>query len=97
MQKKRRGICASWSVLLHCIHPVKLGSDKYNNKDKRDALGGIIIAERYYIKVARREQFYIFMKHKDFRDHALHCVQMWVRFIREGSDSHLFEDIEDKD
>ena len=37
------------------------------------------------------------MKHKDFRDHALQCVKMWARFIREGSDSHVFEDNEDKD
>ena len=32
------------------------------------------------------------MKHKDFRDHELHCVQNWVRFIREGIETHLLED-----
>ena len=37
------------------------------------------------------------MKHKDFEDHKLHCVQRWVRFIIEGIYTHMLEDSEDKE
>ena len=37
------------------------------------------------------------MKHKYFGDHELHCVHKWVIFIMEGSESHAFEDIEEKE
>ena len=65
-QKKRQGVGASLSVLLCYLHPVKLVFDRYPNKDKRDALGGILITPRDVIRVTSREQLYIFMKHEDF-------------------------------
>ena len=34
------------------------------------------------------------MKHEYFGDHKLYCVQMMVRFMREGSETHVFEYIE---
>ena len=37
------------------------------------------------------------MKHKDFRDHELHCVHKWVNVIREGIETHVFEDSEEKE
>ena len=36
------------------------------------------------------------MKHEYFGDQELQCVQRWIIFIREGSDTHLFKDIEEK-
>ena len=36
------------------------------------------------------------MKHEDFGDHELHCVQKWVQVILEGSDAHKLEDSQDK-
>ena len=71
--------------------------DRYPNKDKSDALGGLIITQRYVIRVTRREQLYIFMKHEDFGDHELHCVQRWVRVIVDGIESHVFKDSEEKE
>ena len=37
------------------------------------------------------------MKHEDFKDHDLYCVQKLVRFIREGSVTHVFKNSEDKE
>ena len=71
--------------------------DRYPNKDKRDALGGVIITRREVIRVTRREQIFIFTKHKDFRDHELQCVYRWVRVIREVIETHVFEDSEEKE
>ena len=36
------------------------------------------------------------MKHEDFGDHKLHSAQKQVRVIREGSEAHALEDIEEK-
>ena len=36
------------------------------------------------------------MKHDEFRDHEFHCVQKCVRFIRGGSEAHVFRDSEEK-
>ena len=57
-------------------------SYSYPNKEKRDAPSGIVITCREVIRVLRREKLYIFMKHVDFEEHKLHCVQRWVRVIR---------------
>ena len=85
-RKKIQGVGASCSVLPQYLQPSKLIYDRYPNKDKRDVIGGIIITQRDVIRVTRREQLCIFMKHEDFGDHELHCIQKWVRFIREGSE-----------
>ena len=37
------------------------------------------------------------MKHEDFGDHELYCVQRWVIFVREVSETHMFEDSEEKE
>ena len=37
------------------------------------------------------------MKHKDFGDHELQCVNKWVRVIRDGIETHVLEDSEDKE
>ena len=68
-------------------------ADRYPNKDKCDVLGGIVTTRREVIKVTRSEQLCIFMKHEEFGDHDLYFVQRWVIFIREGSDTPVFEDI----
>ena len=39
----------------------------------------------------------MFIKHEDFRDHKLHCVQKWVIVIIEVSETHQFEDSECKE
>ena len=48
-----------------------------------------MITWRDIIRVTRREQLYILMKHEDFGDHELHCVHKWVRVVREDSDVHV--------
>ena len=75
------------SSIVTSAHP-SLVSDRYPNKYKCDALGGLVITRIDVIRVTRREQLRIFMEHEDFGDHELHCVQKWVRFIIEGSESH---------
>ena len=60
-------------------------------------LGELIITPRDVIRVTRREQLHIFMKHEDFVYHKLHYIQKWVRVIREGIEAHAFEDSEDKE
>ena len=67
--KKRWGVGPSCSVLLRYLQQTKLIADRYPNKDKRDAHGGIIITRREVISVTRREQLYIFIKHEDFVYH----------------------------
>ena len=37
------------------------------------------------------------MKREDFGYHELYCVQRWVRVIREVSETHVFEDSEEKE
>ena len=37
------------------------------------------------------------MTHKDFGEHEFHCVHSWVKVIREGIETHVFEDIEEKE
>ena len=96
-RKKRRCIGASCSARLSYLHPSKLIYDRYTNKEKLDALGGIIINLRYVIRVTRREQLCIVMKHENFGDHELHCIQKWVRVIREDIETHLFKDSEEKE
>ena len=49
--------------------------DKYPNKEKCDALGGIIIDQRDGIRVTRREHLCIFIKHKDFGDHEFYELE----------------------
>ena len=71
--------------------------DRYINKYKRDAPSRVIITRRDVIRVTRTKQLYIFIKYEDFGDYEFHSVQKWVRVIREGSEAHSFEDIEDKD
>ena len=39
---------------------------------------------------------YVFVKHRDFKYHKLHCVQGQFRVDTEVSEVHLFEDIKDK-
>ena len=95
-RKKRRCIGASCSSHLSYLHPAKLIYNRYTNKDKLDALGGIIINLRYVIRVTRREQLCIVLKHENFGDHELHCIQKWVRVIREGSEANAFKYIEQK-
>ena len=60
-------------------------------------LSGIIITQRDVIIVTRREKLFIFMKHEEFGYHELHLVKKWVRFIREGSESHTFEGSEERE
>ena len=92
LEKNRRGVGASCSVLLRYLHPSKLIYDRYPNKENIDALGGIIITRRDVTRVIRRGNLYIFMKHEDFGDHKLHCVQKWVRVIIGGSEAHTLKD-----
>ena len=96
-RKKRRDVGASWSVLLIYLHPAKFIYYRYPNKDKRDALGGIIITRRDIIRVNRWEQICIFFKRKDFGDHKLHWVQKWIIVIREGVETHVLEYSEEKE
>ena len=72
-------------------------SDRYYNKYKLGALSGIVITQIEVITVTRIEQLYIFMKHEDFGDHELHCVQKWVRVIRESSEANSFNDSKKKE
>ena len=65
--------------------------DRHPNKDKCDALGGIIIIRREFMKVTIREQLCIIIRHKDFRDHKLQYTKKWVRVIREGCEAHTFK------
>ena len=96
-RKNRRGVGASCSVLLIYLQPAKLIHDSHTNKYKRDFLSGIIITQRDVIRVTRREQLCILMKHEEFRDHKLHWVQKLVVVIIEGSEAHALEDSEEKD
>ena len=84
----------SVSVLLCYLHPSKLISDRYPNKDNIDALSGPIVTPRDVIRVTRREQLCIFMKHEEFGDHELYSVQKWVIVIREVSEANASEDSE---
>ena len=70
--------------------------DRYSNKDKHDATDAIVITQRYFIRVATREQLCIFMKYENFGDHELHYVHKCVISIIEGSEAHAFEDSEEK-
>ena len=97
LQKRIQGAGASCLVLIFYLHPTKLIYDRYPNKDKHDALGGIIIIRRDIIRFTRREQLCIFKKQKYFRDHELHWVQKRIRVIREVSEAHTFKYSEDKD
>ena len=96
-QRKRQGLGASCSVLLHYLHSYKLIYDRYSNKENCGALGGLIITRIDVIRVTRKEQLCIFMIHEDFGDHEFQCAQKWVIVIREGSEAHTFEDSEDKE
>ena len=97
LQQKRRGVGASCSFVLHFIHPSKLIFDRYTNKEKFDTLGWLVITRRDAIRVTRREQLCIFMKHEDFVHHELHSAQKWVIVVREGSEVHAFKDSEEKE
>ena len=81
-QKKRQGIGASCSVLLFYLHPVKLISYWYPNKDNCSMIDGIIINHRGIIRVTIRDQPFIF------------C---WVRVIREVIETNVLEDSEVKE
>ena len=74
--------------------PSQVDADRYPNKDKWYVLGGVIITPREVIKVTRREHLFIFVKLEYFGYHELYCVQRWFIFIRYGSETHSFEDIE---
>ena len=91
-RKERGSIGASFLVLLKYFHPDKLISDRYYNKENCDAISGIIITRREVMRVTRREQICIFINHKYLEYHEFHCVQMLVRFIREGIETHVFKD-----
>ena len=93
----RGGVGASCSVFFLFLHPAKLVSYRYLNKDKCHAIDGVIINRIDVIRLTIREQLYIFMKHEDLGDHELHYVQKWVRVIIEVSEAHVFEDIEDNE
>ena len=90
-EKNRQVIGASWSVLIFCLNSDKLIYDKYPNKDKCYEFCGLVINQRDMIRVTRREQLYIFIKHKDFVDHDLHCIQKWVRLIICGIETYAFK------
>ena len=62
LQKKRQGVGASFLVLLSYIHPAKLISERYINKEEHDALSGIIITQGEVKRVTIKDQLYIFMK-----------------------------------
>ena len=95
--KKRQGVGASCSSLLCYLHPFNFISGRYDKKEKRDALGGIIITRRDVIRVIRREQLYILMKHEDFGDYELHYIHKWVRVVREGSELNVLEYSKEKE
>ena len=95
-QKQRQGFGASCSVLLCYLHPSKLIYDRYPNKENRDTLVGIMITQIDIIRVDRREQLCIFMKHKDSGYHELKCIQKLIRFIIEGSETRVFKDSKEK-
>ena len=59
-------------------------------------IGGIIITRREVITVTRRDHLCTFMKHEEFGNHEFYCIQRWVRVIREGRDTHMFKDSEEK-
>ena len=64
-----------------------LFSGGYLNKDKCDALDGLIINLREAIRVTIRENLCVFMKIKYIVDHELHFVRRWVRFTRKGNET----------
>ena len=84
LQKNRQCVGVLYLVLICYLHPSKLIYYRYTNKGKLDVLIGNIITWREFIRFTRREQLCILIKYKDFGDHDLHCVQMWVIVIREG-------------
>ena len=94
IQKNRRCVGASCSVPLLFLHPVRFIYDRYPKNDKLDVLGGIIVSRIEVITFNRRDQICIFMKHEDFGDHELHCVQRWVILIIEVSETHVLKDSE---
>ena len=96
-RKKRRGVVASCSILLRYLYLSKLIADRHPNKEKRDFLAGLIMTWREVIRVTRRDQLFIFMKHKEFGYHESYCVQRWVGVIREGSETHVFKYSKDKE
>ena len=93
-QKKRRGIGALCSVLLHYLLPTKLVAKRYPNKDKCYSISGIIITRREVRRVTRREQLCILMKYDDFKYSRFYCFQKWFRLDTEGSGTYVFQYIE---
>ena len=78
----RGGVGASCSVFFLFLHPAKLVSYRYLNKDKCHAIDGVIINRIDVIRLTIREQLYIFMKHEDLGDHELHSVFLLVWPLR---------------
>ena len=89
--KKRQSSGASYSVLVWYLHPSKLISDIYSNKDKRNALSGIIIFKREFRRVTGREQLCIFMKRYYSQDKDLRWFKSWFILDIEVYYAHSFK------
>ena len=75
------------------IRPVKDVSGRYPNKYKRDAISGMAITHRGVKKVSRRDQMCIIMRHEDFRDREVYCVEIWFWVDTEGPDALFFDGV----
>ena len=95
-QKKIQGVGDSYSVLLLYLHLSKMVYESYSTKDNSGSISGIIITRRGIIRVSRRENIFIFIKHDDLKESELQCVKSWVRVDTEGFEAHVFEYIKYK-
>ena len=88
--KNRQGVGELCSVLIRYLHSDKLISDIYTNEDNHYFFSGVLITNRQFKRVNRRDNICIFMEQEYFKDKGFHCVQMWFRLDTEGSSANLF-------
>ena len=90
-KKLQPGIGAVADALIKYIHPSQYIRDKYPNPMNGQRLQNCLLIRKEEKQVNRKKQECFVFRHDEFPDKELHCVQRWVKIVKEGGEDQLFE------
>lgn len=89
--KLRNGVGAVCRVKMKYLHPAKRVDDQYPNREDSGELDGLLVLRKDTKRVKKKDQGVVVMRHEDFPNEELYCVERWCKVITEGPEASLFD------
>ena len=86
------GIGAECSVALKYLHTRKTICATFPNATAKSRLKDMLVIGTDVMKVNKRDQKCVLLRHDEFPNATLHRVVRWLKIEKEGPDSEFFEE-----